>query len=122
MKDQITSAEFKEYFKPEIKGRMKYRNIKTEIDGIKFDSKKEANYYKKLCLLKQSGEVTDFQMQVKYYFELNGVKLGFYKADFVVEWKSGKKQVVDVKGMKTPIYNLKAKMMKAFHSIEIFEV
>jgi len=106
----------------EIPKRMKYRNIKTVIDGITFDSKKEAAYYGTLVLLKKSGEVIDFELQPKYYLAINGVKCGFYKADFKVTWKSGVVRVVDVKGMKTPIYNLKKKLVKAIHGIDIIEV
>jgi len=105
-----------------IPKRMKYRNVKTVIDGITFDSKKEANYYGKLKLLLKSGEVIKFDCQVRYDFELNGIKMGFYKADFVIHWKTSGIKVVDVKGMKTPVYQLKKKMMKAFHGIDIFEV
>lgn len=105
-----------------IPKRMKYRNVKTEIDGIKFDSKKEANYYGKLKLLLKSGDVISFERQVRYNFELNGVKIGAYVADFVIQWKTLGTKVVDVKGMKLPIYNLKKKMMKAFHGIDIMEV
>jgi hypothetical protein len=51
---------------------------------------------------------------------LNGVKICSYSADF--RYQDGLELVVeDVKGYKTPVYNLKKKMMKAFHSIEIFE-
>jgi len=105
-----------------IPKRMKYRNVKTVIDGITFDSKKEAAYYGKLKLLLKSGDVLAFQRQVRYNFELNGVKIGTYVADFVIEWKTLGTKVVDVKGMKLPIYNLKKKMMKAFHGIDIMEV
>lgn len=106
----------------EIPKRMKYRNVKVEIDGIKFDSKKEAAYYGKLKLLKKSGEIVDFTLQPRYDLAMNGVKLGFYKADFLVTWKSGNVQLVDVKGMKTPIYNLKKKLIKAIYGIVIHEV
>jgi hypothetical protein len=102
--------------------KAKYSNIKVEIDGIKFDSKKEAAYYGKLKMLKASGVVIDFQLQPKYDLIVNGMKLGFYKADFKVFWSSGIVRIVDVKGMKTPVYNLKKKMVKAIYDIDILEV
>ena len=117
----VTATEFKE-LNFQIPKRMKYRNVKTEIDGIKFDSKKEAAYYSKLKLLKLSGEVIDFQMQVRYDFKYNGILLCFYKADFVVQWKVSGTKVIDVKGRKLPMYNLKKKMMLAFHGINVIEV
>lgn len=100
----------------------KYRNKITIVDDIKFSSKKEANYYGKLKLLLKSGDVISFERQVKYHFELNGVKIGYYVADFVINWKTTGIRVVDVKGMRLPIYNLKKKMMKAFHNIDVIEV
>jgi hypothetical protein len=121
MNDKITATEFKE-LNFQIPKRMKYRNVKTEIDGIKFDSKKEATYYSKLKLLKLSGDVIDFQMQVRYDFKHNGILLCFYKADFVVNWKVSGIKVIDVKGRKLPMYNLKKKMMLAFYGINVIEV
>ena len=44
----------------------KYKNKKIEVDGIVFDSKKEAKRYRELKLLEQAGEITDLQMQVKF--------------------------------------------------------
>ena len=108
--------------------RNKYGAVKTEVDGIKFDSKAEAKRYKELKLLEKVGEITDLELQVRYDFEINGVKLGFYKADFVyfVRLASSLAEsyghtVEDVKGMKTPVYNLKKKLMLALHGIEILE-
>ena len=102
--------------------KSKYNAAKTERNGLKFDSKKEANYYSKLKLLKTSGIVLDFHMQVRYDFKHNGILLCFYKADFVVNWKDSGVKVIDVKGRKLPMYNLKKKMMKAFHNIDVVEV
>ena len=46
--------------------RSKYGAIKTEVDGIKFDSKHEASRYKELRLLEQAGEITNLRLQVPY--------------------------------------------------------
>lgn len=123
MKNEITAAEYKE-LKFEIPKRMKYRNVKTEIDGIVFSSKKEANYYLKLKLklLLKSGDVLSFERQVKYSFELNGVKIGSYVSDFDVTWKDSGLKVTDVKGMKLPLYNFKKRCMLAFYGIVIKEI
>lgn len=109
----------------EIPKRMKYRNVKVEVDNIKFDSKKEAAYYSKLKLLQKAGDVISFTLQPKYMLTINGVKCGFYKADFKVEWKSGIVRVVDVKSSMTktlPVYNLKKKLVFALYGIQILEV
>jgi hypothetical protein len=71
--------------------KSKYHNQKTELDGILFDSKKESQYYSKLKIMKNAGEIKDFERQVKYVlidkFKLNGKAYReiYYKADFVIE-------------------------------------
>jgi hypothetical protein len=45
-----------------------------------------------------------------------------YIADFVVEYPDGKIAVMDAKGVKTPVYNLKKKLMLAANNILITEV
>ena len=100
--------------------RSKYRAIKTIVDGIKFDSKKEAARYSQLKLMEKSGAIKDLELQPRYDLIINGQKCGFYKADFRY-FESGKEVVEDVKGMKTPMYNLKKKLIRAIYGIEIFE-
>jgi Protein of unknown function (DUF1064). len=86
--------------------RNKYKAIKTSVDGIKFDSKKEAARYVQLKLLAKSGAIQSLELQPKYDLMVNGVKCGFYKADFRY-YENGACIVEDVKGFKTPVYNLK---------------
>ena len=124
-----------ELFKLIEKGRKKpskYRAVKTVVDGIKFDSKKEATRYGELKLLEKACGIVDLEIQKRFDFEINGVKLGFYKADFVY-WIENPKPVTmkpsdlvmqvveDCKGFKTPVYRLKKKLMLALHGIEILE-
>jgi hypothetical protein len=47
-------------------GASKYRNKKIEVDGITFDSKKEAKVYSELTMMKQAGEIADFSRQVTF--------------------------------------------------------
>lgn len=103
----------------------KYRNIKVEIDGIKFASKKEGRRYLELKLLKQAGEIKDFKIQPKYKFELNGVKICTYLADFDVIHNDNSLIVEDVKSdatRKLPVYRIKKKLMKAFYNIDVKEI
>ena len=99
----------------------KFRNKKTVIDGITFDSKKEATRYGQLKLLQQCGQIDNLKMQVPFVIEIGGKKICTYKADFTYIEKS-RYVVEDVKGMKTPVYNLKKKLMKAIHGIDIKEI
>lgn len=100
---------------------MKYGNIKTIVDGIKFDSKREAAHYGELKLRQRAGEIFELELQPKYPLIVNGVKVATYIADFRYK-ENGATVVVDVKGMKTPVYNLKKRLMKATLGIDIVEV
>ena len=48
----------------------KYHNIKTVVDNIKFDSKKEANRYTELKLLERAGKIFALALQRKFEFPL----------------------------------------------------
>ena len=98
--------------------RHKFNAVKTELDGINFDSKKEAKYYIELKLRIKSGEVIFFLRQVP--FDLPGkVK---YRIDFQEFHSDGTVHFVDVKGKKTDMYIAKKKIVEALYPIEIEEV
>lgn len=108
---------FRQFTKPH-----KFNATRTEIDGIWFDSKKEAAEYGKLKLLERIGKVQQLELQPA--FELHapsGEVLGKYKADFRFIDQEGRSRVVDVKGVKTPVYRLKKKMVEAEYGIRIEE-
>lgn len=95
--------------------KSKYNNRKTIIDGITFDSNKEAKRYTVLRSLQQDGYIEDLKLQVP--FELipkqDGERAVKYIADFV--YYDIEKQihiVEDVKGFKTDVYKLKRKLFK----------
>ena len=95
----------------------KYKNKKTIVDGIKFDSEMESHYYIYLKQLKEMGEVVDFVLQPTYLlqegFNLNGKRIRpiTYKADFKVIYKDGHEEVIDVKGKLTEEFKIKRKML-----------
>src|SRR5512141_2795961 len=94
----------------------------TVVDNIRFASLGEARRYGQLKLLQAAGEITDLKLQVAYPLTVNGETVARYIADFVyVEVASGQQVVEDYKGMRTPIYKLKARLMKAVHGITILE-
>jgi len=102
----------------------KYRNTKTVVDGITFDSKKEAARYVTLKMLEKAREISELRTQVRYNIELNGTKLFAYVADFVYV-ENGQTIVEDVKSditRKNPVYRIKKKAMKAQFGIEIKEI
>lgn len=104
------------------KRRSKYNAQRTEVDGITFDSKKEAARWEELQLMLRAGEITELRRQVAFGLTVNGELVGTYKADFVYRDKRGKRVVEDVKGLRTDVYLLKRRLMLACHGIEIQEV
>jgi hypothetical protein len=100
----------------------KFSAKRTVVDGITFDSKAEAKRWFDLRTLALNGVISDLERQVRYDFAINGVKLGFYKADFRYRNERGELVVEDVKGVRTPMFSLKAKLMKALHGVTIAEI
>lgn len=102
--------------------RQKYGNKRVEIDGIKFDSQHEANFYQDLMLRVRAGELKTVCRQVK--FDLPGGIV--YIADFVTIRPDF--TIEGVYDAKSPItkqnrtYINKKKQMKACWGIEIQEV
>lgn len=110
---------------------MKYGNIKTTVDGIVFDSQKEANRFAELKLLERAGEISHLRRQVPYVLipeQRRDGKLAErevkYFADFTYYTKDGTHVVEDVKSpaTKTKEYILKRKMMLWEYGIKIVEV
>lgn len=126
----------------------KYNNKKVMVDGIKFDSKKEAKRYQELKMLEQAGYITDLKRQAKYVLipaqyeptsevytkgkENGKLKKGrlierecAYYADFVYT-ENGKTVVEDVKGYRDGqaynLFTIKRKLMLYVHNIKIKEM
>lgn len=120
----------------------KYGNRKITVDGITFDSRREASRYQELCMLQRAGKITDLELQKR--FELipaqyeafarygkRGQRLKdgqrcveksvVYVADFCYK-QDGKTVVEDTKGVRTTDYVIKRKLMRWVHGIKIMEV
>ena len=110
-----------------IEKKSKYGNKRVGIDGIKFDSQKEADYYCELKLQKREGELKWFLCQVPIVCNEgdNTTKPIRYYADFLVCRRDGILEFVDVKASKTfqtKVYKLKKKLVKSQWGIEIKEI
>ncbi|EGC8271565.1 DUF1064 domain-containing protein [Listeria monocytogenes] len=98
--------------------RSKYNAKKVVIDNVKFDSKAEAAYYQQLKLLKMTGEVVSFDLQPEFILQDSFVKNGKkyhaikYRADFLVLYKDGHEELIDVKGMLTKEFRIKQKLFE----------
>jgi hypothetical protein len=97
--------------------RHKFHNIPTEVGNAKFSSKKEAAHWNDLLLAKRSGELLFALRQVPFHHS-SGVR---YVVDFLEFWADGTVRVVDVKGIRTPMYKVKKKMIESEFPIKIEE-
>lgn len=98
----------------------KYGAVRTQVGDVWFASKGEAGRYSELLLLLAAGQIKDLTLQTKYYLVVNNINIGTYIADFVYI-ENGEIVVEDFKGVRTPVYRLKAKLMWALYRIKIFE-
>lgn len=106
----------------------KYGARRTEVDGIKFDSMREARRYQELKLLERGKAIKDLELQPEFVIlkthkdiegkTVRGIK---YVADFAY-WQDGQYVIEDAKGMKTDVYKLKKKLVEYIHQIKITEV
>lgn len=98
--------------------RHKFGAMRCEHDGMKFDSKKERNRYLELKTLFDQGEIRMLLRQPRFDLP-GGVK---YYADFQIFWSDDTVTHEDVKGVRTPLYIAKKKMVEEIYQIEIIEV
>lgn len=130
--------------------RRKYGNTKVIMDGIQFDSQREAARYQQLKLLERAGRISGLQTQVKYVLIPTQREASFeayksgpnkgrrkpgkvlececsYIADFVYN-QDGETVVEDVKGYRDPAsagyakFVIKRKLMLERYGIRIKEV
>lgn len=107
-------------------GGSKYHAKKTVVDGIAFDSRREADRYLVLKVMEEGGAIEDLRRQVRYElvpaFDVDGrhYRPVFYVADFVYV-EDGKTVVEDVKGMRTDVYRLKSKLFARRYGMGIRE-
>lgn len=95
--------------------RHKFNAVRTELDGIKFDSKKEAKYYQELKLRQMAGEIVFFLRQVPFHLP-GGVT---YRCDFQEFHSDGTIHFTDVKGMTTQVFEIKRKQVEDLYPIQI---
>ena len=106
------------------RSRPKYGNKKTVVDGITFDSKWESQRYLYLKSLERAGRIKNLELQPRFIITVNGQKICTYVADFQYDKEdldgSWEHIIEDAKGVETPEFKLKKKLMKAVHNIEIY--
>ena len=112
-----------------LEKKSKYSSTKTNVDGIGFDSKKEAEFYAELKLREKAGEITHLRLQPRYLlqeaFKHEGKQ--YREMEYVADFEyieNGETVVVDVKGFRTAVYMIKRKLFlyKYGSSIKFQEV
>jgi hypothetical protein len=111
------------------------RAERTDREGNVFDSKGEMVRWEELRLLQKAGRIRKLERQVHFLLEVKGVKIATYTADFTYEEKVKEDRegvygvpahrwepiVEDFKGLRTQVYLMKRRLMKAIYGIEIRE-
>lgn len=105
----------------------KYGAQKTTVDGIVFDSKREATRYGFLLMLQNAGQISGLTLQVPFVLapsvRLHGEKRARpavrYVSDFVYSCPLNGVVVEDSKGMDTPMSRLKRHLMATVHGIYV---
>lgn len=100
----------------------KYRAKPTVIDGHRFPSRREARRYGELKLLERAGLISQLELQPRFPITVGGIKVCTYVGDFMYANSKGERVIEDVKGMRTPMYKLKKKLLEATYGIRIQEV
>ena len=95
--------------------RPKYGNVITTVDGIRFDSKREARYYEQLKVRQRAGEVHFWLRQVPMHLP-GGTK---YVLDFLVFLRDGGVDFVDVKGRETKEFRIKKREVEHHYPIKV---
>ena len=98
--------------------RLKFGNRKVEVDGIRFSSQREAQFYAELKLREKAGEIRNLELQPRFTLQpafknAAGKKIRplVYIADFKF-WDEIEKRIriVDVKGFRPYSYEIKKKL------------
>jgi len=117
----VTVAASRELAQRRFGRRTKFNSVPTVVDGLRFDSKREARRYTELVLQPSFGNL---RTQTRWPIVVNGALVCHYVSDFDYVLPSGEVVVEDVKSepTKTPIYRLKKKLMLACYGIQITEI
>ena len=99
----------------------KYKARRTEVDGIVFDSAAESRRYSELLLLQRDGAIRNLELQVPLKFYVKDKPIFRWISDFAY-FEGSERVFEDVKGFRTPVYKLKAKLISAQYGITIREV
>lgn len=93
----------------------KYRAKITEYKGVKYSSQKEAQKAWELDQMLNQNLIKRYERQVKFPLVVNGEKIATYVCDFKVIYNNGKEELIEIKGVWTPVAKLKLKLFTALY-------
>ena len=107
--------------------RNKYGAKKVVVDGLKFDSKREAARWERLCGYEQRGLITNLERQVTYVLapsvKIEGEKRARpalrLKVDFRYVDENGKTVLEDAKGVADTAFRIRQHLMKSVHNLDV---
>ena len=120
---RMTSEEYRALM-AQAPAETKYHAVRTVVDGVTLDSKREANRYAELKLLETAGEIEALEVHPRFDLRVKRIIVGVYEADFRYFDKRMNRYVYvveDVKGVRTAVYRLKKRLMEALYGIEVRE-
>ena len=101
----------------------KFLNRKVTVDGLSFDSQKEARRWGELSLLQRAGQISDLSRQVRLPLRVNDQLICTFVPDFTY-FENGRQVIEDTKSpitRKHPVYRIKVKLLKALTGAEVRE-
>ena len=114
----MTAAQYRAHG---TKPKNKFNAKKVTVDGRTYDSKAEARYCEHLIQREKAGEIGGLEFQKR--FQVLGPKgelICTYIADAAFwDHKEDRFRVVDIKGVVTPVFRLKSKLVRAFLGINV---
>lgn len=114
-RDGFCEKHAKLFFRPPV--RNKYKARKTDYNGLKYDSRREAEHARNLDWLVEMGEVREWSRQYPVPLIVNGQKICTYRIDFRVVLPDGSIELHEVKGYETKDWKLKWKLAHALKNI-----
>lgn len=96
----------------------KFKNTWTEFEGVKYQSSREAAFAQKIKLMEMAGEVVSWDRQVKLPLAVHGKLVCNYVIDFRLNLSGGRVVLVEVKGMMTPDWKIKWRLLEAMMESE----
>lgn len=109
-----------------IRSPRKYRNEPMVLEGLRFDSKREAARFAELRMAIAAGEIRDLEVHPRFPLIVREQDCGTYIGDFAyIDVKTGERVVEDVKSAATrklPTYRLKCRLLWALYGLRVREI